>query len=437
MRVIIFLVIFLISHCSYSQTDYQKFSKSELLEDFHELYKSAIQIHPKLASKEFLNEFTRLYELQKDRIEDSLNLNEFYLIAAPLLASLNDAHTNVIIPNKPRIQYMLHNNGLSFPFDISIRSDSIFLKYYFGNEIFNYNESESVQSINGIANSELLKQMRSLTGAKKRSIQNRTIERYFRSYLWMIWGFEDDYDLVFQDDSKLNISGVDNDTFLQNRIPKDLANYSLKVDSLQKIAFLKIKSFAHLESFVPFVDSAFLAIQKTNCNKLVIDVRENMGGRSIVVDSLMNFLTQQTYAQYKSIKLRVSEPLKAYYAKRPYKLKSINYPNDTIIAVSGKEIQPHYKSSKFKGGLYVWVSARTFSAASTFAGLIKHLGIGKIVGEETGGTIGYYGDFWFQKLPNTQMTYYISPKEFVQFGGDDLDKGVSVDFSEINYNVLD
>ena len=133
MRVIIFLVIFLISHCSYSQTDYQKFSKSELLEDFHELYKSAIQIHPKLASKEFLNEFTRLYELQKDRIEDSLNLNEFYLIAAPLLASLNDAHTNVMVPNKLRVQYILRNNGLSFPFYISIRSDSIFLTYYFDN----------------------------------------------------------------------------------------------------------------------------------------------------------------------------------------------------------------------------------------------------------------------------------------------------------------
>jgi hypothetical protein len=425
MRVIIFLVIFLISHCSYSQTDYQKFSKSELLEDFHELYKSAIQIHPKLVIKENVDEFTRLYNLQNELIEDSLNLNQFYLIAAPLLASLNDAHTNLMPSNNPRIKYMIHNNGLSFPFDVSIKADAIFLSQYYGNSAIEVNKDEPVISINDIEVSEILSKMRSLTGAKKRSIQNRTIERYFRSYLWMIWGFEDDYDIVLQDDNRIDVSGIDNHTFLKNRIPQKQINYNLDIDSQRNTVFLKVKTFAHLESFLTFIDSAFNAIQKEKCTKLIIDVTDNMGGRSVVVDSLMNYLTEKPYRQYKTIKTRVSEPLKRYYQNRPEKLKLIaDYTSDTIIETNGTEMLPHKKSSRFKGQLIVKVNDRTFSAAATFAGIVKHLGIGKLVGEETGGTIGYYGDFWFQKLSNTQMTYYISPKEFVQFGGEDMDEGV-------------
>ena len=425
MRLIVTTILIVIYSLVHGQNDYQRFCKSDLLTDLEVLYQHAAQIHPRLAVKVQFDEFTKLYEWQKANISDSLNLNEFYLIAAPLLAWLNDAHSNVLPPNNPRIEYMLQKNGLSFPFDVSIRDDTVFLAHYFGSSEIDINKKKPIKSINRTPVSDFLSDMRRLTGAKKKSIQNVTIERNFRLYLWMIYGFENDYDIVFQDDRRVKIAGVDNTTFLKNKLSPKVEDYSLNIDTLQNVAVLKIRTFANLENFLPFIDSAFAVLKSEHYRTLVIDVRDNMGGRSVVVDSLMNYLTEKPYRQYKTIRTRVSEPLKRYYQNRPEKLKLIaDYTSDTLIVNNGTEMLPHKKNSRFKGQLFVKVNERTFSAAATFAGLIKHMGIGKIVGEETGGTIGYYGDFWFQQLPHTKLTYYIAPKEFVQFGGDDLAHGV-------------
>jgi len=51
-----------------------------------------------------------------------------------------------------------------------------------------------------------------------------------------------------------------------------------------------------------------------------------------------------------------------------------------------------------------------------------------IIGEETGGTISYYGDFWYMQTPNTGITFYVSPKHFIQYGGTDLNRGVIPDY---------
>lgn len=74
------------------------------------------------------------------------------------------------------------------------------------------------------------------------------------------------------------------------------------------------------------------------------------------------------------------------------------------------------------------INENTYSAASTFAGVIKKFRLGKIIGAtQTGGTIKYYGDFLFFKLPNSKMKFFISPKEFIQYGGYNLNQGVYPD----------
>ena len=54
--------------------------------------------------------------------------------------------------------------------------------------------------------------------------------------------------------------------------------------------------------------------------------------------------------------------------------------------------------------------------------------MGSIIGEETGGTISYYGDFWMMQTPNTKIRFHISPKRFIQYGGNDLNRGVIPDY---------
>lgn len=90
--------------------------------------------------------------------------------------------------------------------------------------------------------------------------------------------------------------------------------------------------------------------------------------------------------------------------------------------------------------MYLLTNSATYSAASTFTGVFKELKIGTIVGEETGGAISYFGDFWFLSTPNSKIQFHVSPKRFIQYGGEEYDKGVIPDYiiadkgdSVINY----
>ena len=77
------------------------------------------------------------------------------------------------------------------------------------------------------------------------------------------------------------------------------------------------------------------------------------------------------------------------------------YYDDTMLVK-----MPVHRQNRYNGSLFVLIDDKTFSAASTFAGVIKEYNIGKIVGySATGGTIEYYGDFLLFKLPNTKMEF--------------------------------
>jgi len=69
----------------------------------------------------------------------------------------------------------------------------------------------------------------------------------------------------------------------------------------------------------------------------------------------------------------------------------------------------------------------TFSTAADFAATIKDLGVGTIVGEETGGLASSYGDVFSVELPNSELDLGISYKYFLRTGGFDNGRGVIPD----------
>jgi len=336
-----------------------------------------------------------------------------------------------------RKRYML-SGGLSFPFSVKLRGNSIFISEYYGEDSLLFKGGEEIVQINALSSSALLDEMRKLVGGNSVSVQNKTIEMNFRTYLWMISSYENDYELTLRNGSnqplKVFVKGITNEQFVKNRkrYPSvQQEQFSLSTDMGKQTAVLTLRSFADLNSFCVFADSAFRVIADNNTANLIIDIRGNSGGRSIVVDSLMNFLTGKPYAQYREINTRISQDLKTYYKEKyPEKFEEIKDRaiNEQFIS-SGRTMKPLHQKFRYEGKLFLLTDNLTFSAAATFAGLFQKLKLGIIIGEETGGTIGYYGDYWFNTMPESRLEFYISPKQFVQSGGTDLDKGVFPDFS--------
>jgi C-terminal processing protease CtpA/Prc len=280
-------------------------------------------------------------------------------------------------------------------------------------------------------------EMQKLFGGSSIANRQKAVADNFRFYIWMIYGFEKDYDLVIRDtknqELQLAIPGITSEQFQRNikRIPQQINElYSFSIDNANKSSIVKISSFGQIESFCAFADSAFSIINKNTIENLIIDIRGNGGGRSVVVDSLMNYLTNKPYTQYRSIEIRVSQELKERYKEKyPDSYEWIgSYAIDDLVIPNMELVTPLNNKFRFNGNMFLLTDKTSYSAAATFAGLFKELQLGIIIGEETGGTIEYYGDYWDISSPNTGIAFCIAPKRFVQFGGTDFNKGVIPDY---------
>lgn len=436
MRKMILIILSICSISAYSQVDYTYYSKSKVEQDIDYAFEKLTRIHPAFLEKEAFVDYRTEYLEIKKSLKDSMSQNEVYLLLAPLFARLNDGHTGVLVPLDQRSQYS-KAGGLAFPFFVNISEDSIKVSFYCANDSTLFYGGEQILEINGIKSTQVLADMEKLHGEKSKANKQKAIAYNFRYLLWILYGFDNDYELRIKDNQgvtkRIRVAGVTGDEFAKNirRMPKTKGeNYNLSINSGHKTARMKIKTFADLDGFCAFAKTAFARIKETGVGNLVIDIRNNGGGRSIVVDSLMNYITDKEYTQYKKIEIRISPDLKERYKEKyPNRYDWINTYDIDVLAVSERSLtQPKNNHLLFKGNVFLLTNKTSSSAAATFAGVFKELSLGTIVGEETGGTISYYGDYWFSKTPNMGINLYVSPKRFTQYGGSNYSRGVIPDY---------
>lgn len=436
MKKTILIVAICIQTVCFGQVNYKYYSKTELEQDLAFFSGKLTSIHPLFLDKAVHSAWeNKLLDIRKV-LKDSMTQNEFYLLLAPFLASINDGHSFIKMPFGQRAQYT-KAGGLAFPFFVDIIDSKIFIAQYCGDDSTLFSGGEEIIRINGVSSTDMVIEMQNLFGGSSIANRQKAIADNFRFYIWMIYGFEKDYDLVINNKQnkslKVSVSGITSEQFQRNIkrfSPQKNELYSFSIDNTNKSSILKIKSFGQLESFCAFADSAFSVINKNMIQNLIIDIRGNGGGRTVVVDSLMNFLTNKPYTQYRKIEIRVSQELKERYKdKYPDRYEWINnYAIDELVVPDMNLTLPSNNKLRFVGNVFLLTDKTTSSAAATFAGIFKELKIGVIIGEETGGTIRYYGDYWDISTPNTAITFCIAPKRFIQYGGIDLDRGVIPDY---------
>ena len=405
MKNLILIVLFIFTIPVLGQVNYDYYSKSKIEQDLDFAIKKLTNIHPFFLDKKELIHYQKKVLTIKESLKDSMTQNDLYLSLAPLFASLNDGHTGVLAPMNQRSQYS-KAGGKSFPFFVNIENDSIYVSFYCGNDSTLFHGGEQILEINGIETTKIIHDMQMLYGGKSIATKQKVIANKFRFLIWMLYGFDENYELIIKNNQyeiqKMTILGISSEEFMQNikRKPKlNKERFGFSINKGNKTAIMKIGTFGDLKGFCTFADSAFAEIKNNKVENLVIDVRNNGGGRSIVVDSLMNYITDKEYSQYKKIELRISSELKERYnEKYPDRYDWINsYAINDFVVTEHSLIKPQKNNIRFSGNLFLLTNKTSFSAAATFAGLFKELKLGTIIGEETGGTISYYGDFWYMK----------------------------------------
>jgi len=190
------------------------------------------------------------------------------------------------------------------------------------------------------------------------------------------------------------------------------------------VAFMKIRSFSN-RAYKKFYKESFTKLDTSKTKHLVIDLRDNLGGRIAEVDYLYSYLTEKDYVFLDPIEVNtrftLTNSLLSNGNSTPLKVIGALTLLDPITLISEylktKKVEDkifykmkYNKSRKpkplsYKGDIYVLTNGNSFSASSLISTHLKANNRATFVGEETGGAYngcvaGLYRIF---KLPNSKI----------------------------------
>jgi C-terminal processing protease CtpA/Prc len=205
----------------------------------------------------------------------------------------------------------------------------------------------------------------------------------------------------------------------------DSNNYNRNLHFMEKdssVAIMKIRSF-NKGNIKTFYKESFLQIEKAKSNTLILDLRDNGGGRlneivelySYLADSTFVFLDESeivsksslmegAYFNGGSFALKI---LKVIYAPLAYSYLLFTVHQDgTHKNWYATQTKLHeVNKNSFKGKIYVMINGGSFSASSIISSNLKSAKRVTFVGEETGGAFnGTVAGFMpVLKLPNSEL----------------------------------
>lgn len=138
------------------------------------------------------------------------------------------------------------------------------------------------------------------------------------------------------------------------------------------------------------VKEFFEAVAQQNIDNIVIDLRWNGGGNSLVGDEFLRYIDVDGYDTWPS-DVRFGN----YLWKNPKSYQK------------NRRLNP-----QFGGNVYVLTNCRTYSAAMDFTMLVCDNQIGKVVGEASGNLPDSYGDCLYFVMPNSKLTFSVSYKRW-------------------------
>jgi len=171
----------------------------------------------------------------------------------------------------------------------------------------------------------------------------------------------------------------------------------LKVDTVNRTAFMELHSFGRDYKLRSFFRKSFHNLRKMDIGHLIIDVRSNGGGSVTNSTVLSKYIAKQSF--------KIADSLYATDKSSHYgKYIQNNFWNKLFITFLTKRnkkgeyhfgyFERHYfkpkQNNHFDGQVYILTGGNSFSATILFAETIKAQENVTIVGEETGG--GAYGN---------------------------------------------
>lgn len=433
-------------------------SKSEAIEDICFLISKISQSNPAVYKYISKSELENLRDKISDEINDKevLKISEFFFYLSRITASIKDIHTKIWSPN--------WKNDKIFPFSIKIYENDIYICESVNNSRYpSIPIGAKIISINGITSEMIVETMKNYTYYTNEKSINNDLERKFNLFLYEFFNIESPFKIEYKYEGK-TYSTKENEIYNPQEAFQIYREYALETNG-QIIPVLELNTFNPYRlrdnELFDLADRFFA--KNVDAENIVIDIRKNTGGNSIIGYYFLDYLMND-YKIYDQMAYKISQ----YSREEMNYILDINYYNrgipefmwdwpiytllngylklcgEVVFGKIGDSIllDEEYRTklfpdkNQFYGNVYLLIGDNTTSAAVDFASAFKEKGRGIIIGRETGNSDSYAGNLISRTLPNSGLVFSTSISYMISPRGIDDGRGVIPDI-EVEYTLED
>jgi hypothetical protein len=423
--------------------DYNKIlSPQELCSDFDSLKTVMESVHPDI----FYAFPKTVAEAKFDSIRSHLNkpmtVFQFNQSVKPYVTLFKDGHTSLSYSWR----FWQQSDLKLFPYKVKIDKQNfeVTIKRNSAAHAPVIPVSSQITHINGMSIEHIILNMRKYICAESDNYLMSSMENEFSQLLWEAFNFANDFFITYitpeSVSQDITVTGATtHEISKQEEETTASQDYSWRILTDNNSCLLEFNSFNNPAKFDSLLVNMFTEIKEKNIEDLIIDLRNNGGGNSILGDEFLQYIAKEPFSMFGPTTVKISPYLKSFIRK----FRNADYyktlSDDNIDSLLNKPDGLEYASVeltslrnnplRYTGNVYALISGITFSSASDFAWVLKHYGIATLIGEETGGLITCYGDVLSYKLPHSGLTLGVSYKKFYGIGASDEDNhGVMPDF---------
>jgi hypothetical protein len=430
--------------------DSRLYQPSELQEDFTILRAAINEAHAGALRYISTDQLEQAYVSAETQLGTPMNAVEYFRILAPLIATLRDGHTSIGLSEIDR--NIFYRQATFIPLRMHVSGGRLFvLRDLSGGSL----AGMEILSINGEGAPEILSEMMQATAGDGDIISGReaSLSRGFRfnELYAMLRGTGPVYRVVAGPDRAVHEVTGDSREALRgvwiNDFPADhltLPRAELRYEDGGEIAIMTIRGFgefadiAETQPMEAFFEESFQAIGTRASGALIIDLRNNRGGRDIQGRQLFAYLARNPFQYYDGLYLQSERFSFSEHASPPVPGPPPNlYERDGQGRLRVRN-NPNYgmhqpESARFVGRVYVLMNGASFSTTAEFLSVAHSNLRASFIGEEAGG--GYQGNtsgfVLTVTLPNTGLRAQIPVQRYELAVGDSplFARGVQPDYA--------
>ncbi|MCE3278073.1 MAG: peptidase family [Bacteroidetes bacterium] len=443
---------------------FKKYSISEQQEDLKLLKEALEKMHPDLYWHVTKEDLDKEYATLLNGITSEKTAYQYAYYIRSLIAKIRCGHTAISSP--PFTDEIKKNNQPCLPFNVKVIDDKLYIKDNFTEDSL-FNTGAEIISINGVKSVDLVNEYLPKVhndGFNQQAKIGR-VEFYFKMLTEFKFDFPSFYVMEVLTASgnyaKRNAMGISL-SLIEAKYEKKYPNQenpSLKIIDSLKTAVLTFPTFEN-ETWRTFLDPSFKKIKKKKIENLIIDLRNNLGGRDLYSSNLYAYLAAGPYNFYHHIEMRLDsldDPFLKYgeldttelapFVGKNYlkKMPNGNYIVDkSAHAITAEAPLAPDGDYNFKGKVFILINDGTSSTAAAFCAISQFNKRATFIGQETGG--GSCGDaagiYFILNLSNTKtkvvipiMRFYNSMDNCQSQGGIKPDYEIKPDLTDLNPTI--